>query len=93
MESFRREKMKYLDTVTEDVDRIEEARKNIWKGILFLFAGFCILGFISLFFYLIEYKLTAILMMIISGMYLTLMIGLMVKREIYSLTILIKEKK
>lgn len=85
--------MKFLDTVTENIDRIDEARNNLNKGINFLFIGFCIFGFISLFFYLFDYKVTAIYLMILNSMYLLLIVGLMIKREIFSLAIILKEKK
>jgi len=83
--------MKYLDTVTESTDRLKEARNNINKGILFLLFAFVIsfiLGVFSIFF---SYSFS---LLCYTGAicYLVLMIGLILKREIYSLAILIKEK-
>lgn len=85
--------MKFLDTAVEDVDRIKKGRNNINIGITLLFVGFIIYGIISLGLYAFEYKASAIFMMLFCVMDLILISALIVKREIYSLAILIKEKK
>lgn len=85
--------MKFLDTVVEDVDRIKKGRSNINIGITLLFVGFIIYSIIFLVFYGFGYKASAIFLMLFCVMDLILIFALIIKREIYSIAILIKEKK
>lgn len=74
--------MKYIDTSIENIDRLKKAREHINTGATFIsFCSFiCLfLGFFkTLFFYC-------------SIFFIVLCVGLMVKREIFSIMIYLKE--
>jgi len=85
--------MKYLDTVTEGIDRIKEARENINKLVIYVLLAFVGFMSVSLVLYIVDMKASAIWMGLFAICYLMLMIGLVVKREIYSLAIILKQKE
>lgn len=85
--------MKYLDTVIESKERLDKARNNLNIGIILLFIGFTITGFAGIGLYLVGYIVSGLYLMILSAMYLMLIVSFIIKREIYSLAILIKEEK
>jgi len=82
--------MKYIDTTVESVDRLKEARENINKGIIVLLIVFASIGILGAVFFAFEYTATGIMFLISSSMYLCLLVGLIIKREIYSLAIIMK---
>ena len=82
--------MKYLDTVVESTDRIKKARENINKTIILLFIGFVFTGFIGFVFYLWGYVITGIYFECMAILYMLLIVGLVVKREIFSLAVIMK---
>ena len=82
--------MKYLDTSIEDVDRIKEARNNINKGtILTLLFSFIILLLGVAFMFYDEYSL-GISFLVIAVFYFIMAIGLILKREIFSMMIFLR---
>lgn len=85
--------MKYLDMVVEDVDRIDTGRLNLNRTIYFLFGCWLFFMCFSMILYLINYFFSAIFMSMFAVSYLILISALVVKREIYSLAILIKKSK
>lgn len=85
--------MKYIDTVIEDSERLKKARKSINYGVDLTLIGFTSFAVISMFFLLINYPVTATFVAVLSISYLILMVGLIIKREIFSVMIYLKEKK
>lgn len=85
--------MKFLDTATEEVVRIKEGRRNINIGITIIFFAFltsATLLFLSLFYQIVfTFMFFSGVLCILS---LILMGVLVLKREIYSLAVLLKEK-
>lgn len=79
--------MKYLDIVVEDVERINEGRRNINTGATVIFLTFIFSIFV---FYFIN---DILFFGVISILCLVILCGLMIKREIYSLAILIKKQQ
>lgn len=84
--------MKYLDTTIENVDRIKKARVNINKAVIFCIFLYIIFYSVGLYIYSIEYIVSGLYFFILSIGTLILFVGLVVKREIYSLAIIMKEK-
>lgn len=85
--------MKYLDTSFENIERIKEARVNINKGIMLLSCLYGISGIFSLGLFLFGYKTSGIFMLLFCVMYIILIGALVIKRELFSIAILIKEKE
>ena len=85
--------MKYLDTVVEDTDRIKKGRKNINIGITLLLICFTITSLLSFCLYYIGFIITGIYFIALAVCYFILMASLIIKREIYSIAIILKEKK
>ena len=84
--------MKYLDTVTESVERIKEGRNNINKGITFIFIIWILFFIITFLVFIVDIDY-AIWLSTFVILYLILLISLVIKREIYSIAILLKEKE
>jgi len=83
----------FLDTTIEDVERIKKGRANINKTTTFttvMFVFFLILG---VFFYQVNYFFSAIYSMTFAIVLLFLDTALVLKREIFSLAIILKEKE
>ena len=84
-------RLKYLDIVVESSERLRKARENINTGVLMILICFIIFGIASSFCVLFDYMLLAFLLLGYAVMYLLLLMGLVLKREIYSLSIFIKD--
>jgi len=84
-------KLKYIDTVVESSERLRKARENINTGALIILIFFIILDMSSSLCVLFDYMLLAFLLLGYAIMYLLLFMGLVLKREIYSLSIFIKD--
>jgi len=82
--------MKYLDTVTENIDRVKKGRENINKGLVFIMLGWIVYIVLSLILYLTQLYFSAIWIAVLGISFLILTVGIVVKREIYSLAILVK---
>jgi len=83
----------YLDTNMESVFRIREARKHINTAlfiIALIFTGIFLVGILS---FTINNYITGIYALLLSCINGMLMVGLMVKREIYSIALILKEVK
>ena len=85
--------MEFIDTATEDVERIKKARENISKGATLMLIPFGIMAFTGLGLYFVGYIVTGLYFMASSLCYTVLIVGLIIKREIFSLAILIKEEQ
>lgn len=84
--------MEYLDTAKEDIVRIRKGRKNIQRGISFLFLMIFVVLFIIIIGTLVISFLFLLLFTVLFVALIVLLIGLVVKREIYSLMIFLKEE-
>ena len=82
--------MKYLDTVYEKKERINKARENLNIVILLVFIGFAVSGLIGFGFVRINYLITGLYFECTAVMYLVLGVGLIIKREIFSIAIILK---
>jgi len=76
---------KYVDTSKEDIERLKSARKHINWGAFFCIYFFAFLAVFGIFF--------AVILIFLSILFLILGIGLVLKREIYSMMIYLKEVK
>jgi len=85
--------MKFLDTSIENVERIKEGRDSINMGILGLIIIWICFSVFSLILYFIGYYFSAIWFGVFCVEYIVLIGWLVLKRESYSLAILIKEEK
>ena len=89
--------MKYIDTSTAPIERLKQARENINIGtIILIIASFLLiwLGALSPLLFSSNIKIYITLFCYVSAIgYLMLVVGLILKRELYSIVILIKEKK
>ena len=81
----------YLDTALEDTERIKKARSNINKWAVISVIIFFIVFIFGYFLYSIGLKVTGLMFVIISLIYLILSGELVIKRELFSIAILIKE--
>ena len=83
----------YTDIVTEDKESISEKRKHI-NIVAHITAVVFFINYITSFiFYLYDYKVTSIIVMILANILLILVITLVIKREIYSIMIWLKVSK
>ena len=83
---------KYLDTTKEDAERLKKARSNINKGCALASITFILAYLIGVLFLLIS--VTIGLLFIVIGIIFVVMSGnLMIKREIFSMMIWLKEDK
>ena len=85
--------MKYIDTVTEGVERLKDARKNMNKGVILLFISWIFVMIFSIFLFFIKWKVSATWFAALSVGYLVMIFGLIIKREIFSMMIYLKEEK
>lgn len=84
--------MKYLDIVIEDVERIKKGRETINKSIPIVLILWIVFSVFSIVFYLLNLKVSAIWIGVLAISYFILEVGLIIKREIYSIMIFLKEK-
>jgi len=77
--------VKYIDISKENIERLKSARKHINWGAFFCLYFFAFLAVFGMFF--------AAVLLFISILFLILGIGLVLKREIYSMMIYLKEVK
>jgi hypothetical protein len=83
----------YKDTVVEDVESIKESRSNINKGACLTVIPYAIFFFMGVILHMMGYIVTGIYFIIIAVAFLILMMGLVLKREMYSIMIYLKEEK
>jgi hypothetical protein len=83
----------YKDTVVETVESIRNSRKNINILACLLIIPYAFFAFIGLGFYLIGYIVTGLYMFAGALGFLILLGCLIIKREIYSIMIYLKENK
>jgi len=84
-------KLKYLDTVEENVERLRKARDNMNLSIILMGVTAVFMFCIGLYLYLELLLITGIYFFIMGMMDIILLVGIVLKRETYSLVILIKE--
>ncbi|MBD3263642.1 MAG: hypothetical protein GF375_00890 [Candidatus Omnitrophica bacterium] len=82
---------KYLDLTKEDTKRIKEARANINKWAVISFIIFGIVFAFGYVLYFLDYNVTGLMFIIISLIYLILSGELVLKREIFSIALMLKE--
>jgi hypothetical protein len=83
----------YIDTTNEDINRLKEARKNIHIGTLLL--GLLVilsLIFFEYFLFIGEWHYMDFFSFM-AIIYLVLMVGLIIKREIFSIMIFLRTKE
>ena len=84
--------MKFLDTSIESCERLDEARKHLnWCVILMVFS-FIFCWCISYYLYSIGWIVTGLYFMLFSLIDIVLLCVSVLKREIFSLAILIKKE-
>jgi len=81
--------MKYLDTTIESIERIEGGRKHINAGITFM----AIVSFVSLFIGTLFNSYFGIIFLSFGIFSIVVVIGLVLKREIFSMMIFLKENR
>ena len=83
----------YKDTVVETVESIKKSRNNINLTAFLLLIPYAFFYSMGSVLYLFGYNITGIYFFILAVCFLILMIGLVVKREMYSIMIYLKEEK
>ena len=83
----------YLDTAEESINRIKEGRRNLNSGVLVTFGLFLFMVFLTVVTILTGSFFSVFINGIILILTLSLYIGMVIKRELYSIAILMKEKK
>jgi len=83
----------YKDTVVETVESLKKSRNNINILACLLITPYAFFAFIGLGFYLIGYIVTGLYMFAGALGFLILLGCLIIKREIYSIMIYLKEEK
>ena len=81
---------KYLDTSVENINRIKEARNNVNKIAVFSLIAYIICYSIACIFYLAGINVGSILIMTCGLIFILLSVGLIIKREIYSIMIFLR---
>ena len=84
--------MKFLDTSIESCERLDEARKHLNWGFITMFISFILCGLFAFYLYRAGWVVTGLYFFGFCIMDLVLITGLVLKREIYSLAILIKKE-
>lgn len=85
--------IKFKDTVKADVADLKVARENLHKGIILLLFAWIMILCLALCFYFIQHKVTALMFLGCSILYLIIVVALIIKREIYSVMIYLKQKE
>jgi len=84
--------LKYLDTVTENIERIEKARIHLNEGIVLSLIGFGLINIVGLIIYIYGYPITSIIFFVFGFIYFLMMIAMVIKREIFSMMIFFKKQ-
>jgi len=83
----------FTDTVKADASELILKRERIHYGAIFLLVAWAFITFIALVMWGVGYRATALLVETLALVYVFLCIGLIIKREIYSMMIYLKEKE
>jgi len=84
--------VKYTDCVVEDVETIKDKRKNINLTAHVSLIYFFITYVTSFICYFLHYNVLGILLMVAGCILMVLIVGLIIKRELFGIVILLKEK-
>lgn len=83
----------YTDTVTTSAKVLRDKRKRINKTAFYGIVMFFVVAFESVGLYLLGLKVTSLFIGVFSLSLVVIFVGLIVKRELYSIMIFLKEKK
>jgi hypothetical protein len=83
----------YKDTVVETVESLKKSRNNINLTAFLLLIPYAFFYGMGSVLYLFEYNITGIYFFILSIGFLIIMVGVVLKREMYSIMIYLKEEK
>ena len=81
----------FLDTVKEDAVRIRKGRKNLHRGILCVLVVIYLICFIVMFALVTNNFVNLYFGLMLFVALIVLYVGMIIKREIYSVVILLKE--
>ena len=85
--------LKYLDTCVVDIDRLKKARSNINKGTTLTFIFSILILVMGATFMFFDELSLGITLLVLASFYLIMAIGLVIKREIFSIMIFLRTKQ